>query len=411
MTQQPSHSVSILAADPPRHSPAENVLEDRLLHKVFLFTHIPARWQRWQIAVAVLIFTFFVQLLWLPFGMMTYIAAGLYLLFTLFDWVMLEWLPKSGRSFGPIGPQLFVMTVPRLGAAGVGWLVAWLLGGAVGLTLTLVLQLFGLVVYAWGLFYEPFALGLTNRPLDFPQWPENVPPLRLLHLSDLHVERLTQRERDLLDHIAQINPDLIVITGDFLNLSYVDDPTARAEVRKILTQLSAPYGVYATLGSPPVDLRTTTPSLFDDTDIRLLRDEAAVLTFSDGRQLSLIGLDCEHDLPSDESALRSLVDLTPIDVPRILLYHSPELMPQAQTLPIDLYLCGHTHGGQIRMPLYGALLTSSVLGKQYEMGPYLEQDTLMYISRGVGLEGMSAPRMRLLCLPEIIQFTLSGKSQ
>jgi hypothetical protein len=94
----------------------------------------------------------------------------------------------------------------------------------------------------------------------------------------------------------------------------------------------------------------------------------------------------------------------------ILLYHSPELMPLVQQYPVDLYLCGHTHGGQVRFPFYGALITSSSLGKRYEMGPYVEQGTTLYISRGIGLEGLSAPRIRLLCPPEIILFTLSGKS-
>ena len=60
------------------------------------------------------------------------------------------------------------------------------------------------------------------------------------------------------------------------------------------------------------------------------------------------------------------------------------------------------------MPLFGAILTSSALGKQYEMGLYVEQDTTMYISRGIGLEGLSAPRLRLLCQPEIVLFTLAG---
>jgi predicted MPP superfamily phosphohydrolase len=230
----------------------------------------------------------------------------------------------------------------------------------------------------------------------------------LLHLSDLHVERLTHREAHLLSLIEQANPDIIVITGDYLNLSYVNDPTARSEVRQVLAQLSAPYGVYATLGSPPVDPRDTTPSLFEGLNIHLLRDEAAILQWSDGRLLSLLGLDCEHDLDSDASALQKLIELTPAEAPRILLYHSPELMPQAQRYPLDLYLCGHTHGGQIRFPFYGAILTSSSLGKRYEVGPYVEQGTTLYISRGIGLEGMSAPRLRLLCEPEIILFTLTG---
>jgi predicted MPP superfamily phosphohydrolase len=272
------------------------------------------------------------------------------------------------------------------------------------------LQLVGTSVYLWGTLFEPFALARSNRSIEVSGLPYDSPPLRLLHLSDLHVERLTRREANLLELVKQAKPDLIVITGDYLNLSYVDDPTARAEVRKVLENITAPYGVYATLGSPPVDRRPTTPSLFEGLPIRLLRDEVAVLNFADGRTLALIGMDCDHDLEGDARIFQNLLKLAPPESARVLLYHSPELMPVVQNYPVDLYLCGHTHGGQVRLPWYGAILTSSALGKRYEMGPYVEQNTTLYISRGIGLEGLSAPRMRLFCPPEIILFTLGGSN-
>ena len=134
-----------------------------------------------------------------------------------------------------------------------------------------------------------------------------------------------------------------------------------------------------------------------------------VLDFGDGRKLSLIGMDCDHDLEADAEVFRGLIKHAPADSLPVLLYHSPELMPQVQDYPVELYLCGHTHGGQVRLPLYGAVITSSALGKRYEMGPYVENGTTLYISRGIGLEGLSAQRLRLLCPPEIILFSLSGK--
>ena len=121
-----------------------------------------------------------------------------------------------------------------------------------------------------------------------------------------------------------------------------------------------------------------------------------------------MGVDCDHDLETDGAVLKKLIELAPANSTRILLYHSPELMPMAQQYPIDLYLCGHTHGGQVRLPGYGAILTSSALGKRYEMGRYTEQNTTLYVSRGIGLEGLSAPRMRLLCKPEITLVQLRG---
>lgn len=416
MLTQYTKSFSVTYHPLKRQRPAADtaVLENRWLHKLFLVTHVPAIWPAWKLALGLLIAAALVWYIWLPLGSLAFTAATIYLGFALIDWVLLSWLPQAGRSFGPVGPQLLVMTAPRLVVAVLLGLVAWILGwGEARLALLsglMALQLAGTALYLWGTLYEPFALAMTERTVATPHLPSGRPPLRLLHLSDLHVERLTRREAYLMQLIDQARPDLIVITGDFLNLSYVDEPVARDEVRKILLQLDAPYGVYATLGSPPVDPRLTTPSLFEGTKIRLLRDEVAVLDFDDGCRLSLIGMDCDHELDIDSQVFRELVGLAPPDSMKLLLYHSPELMPLVQEYPVDLYLCGHTHGGQMRVPLYGAVITSSSLGKRYEMGPYLEKDTMLYISRGIGLEGLSAPRMRLLCPPEIVLFTLVGKA-
>ena len=111
-------------------------------------------------------------------------------------------------------------------------------------------------------------------------------------------------------------------------------------------------------------------------------------------------------MEEDGRRLGRLVEQAPNGVPRVLLYHSPELMPQAAGHGLDLYLCGHTHGGQVRVPGYGALITSSQLGREYVMGHYRRGTTNLYVSRGVGLEGLSAPRVRFLAPPEITLVTL-----
>jgi hypothetical protein len=229
-----------------------------------------------------------------------------------------------------------------------------------------------------------------------------------LHISDLHVERLTRREARLLALVQEAAPDLILITGDYLNLSYTRDDTAHSQVSQLLAQLSAPHGVYAVLGSPPVDERDVVPALFEDLPISLLMNESAVVELDEQRHLVIMGLDCTHHLPTDAAALSRLVSTSPNHQPNVLLYHAPDLMPEAAGHGIDLYLCGHTHGGQVRLPVIGAILTSSQLGKRYEMGLYREGRTHMYVSRGVGLEGLSAPRVRFLAPPEITLITLQG---
>ncbi|MBI1877969.1 MAG: metallophosphoesterase [Chloroflexi bacterium] len=326
---QPPFTVTFHAAPEPRIPLAADILEDRWLHQVFLITHAPATWPAWKLAAGLLVAALGVWLAWWPLGAAgAVVAAAIYLIFALGDWLLLWWLPASGRSFGPIGPQLYVKTAPRVGVAILTAIMGMILKsfcnpvtvsschlasdtGLLGI-LTL-LQLAGTAIYLWGMLREPFALATSYWSIESSGLPDHTPPLRLLHLSDLHVERLTRRESHLLELIEWAKPDLIVITGDYLNLSYVDDPTARAEVRKVLEKIVAPYGIYATLGSPPVDPRATTPSLFEGLPIRLLRDEVAVLNFADGRTLSLIGMDCDHDLEGDARMFQKLLKLAPPD--------------------------------------------------------------------------------------------------
>jgi predicted MPP superfamily phosphohydrolase len=167
--------------------------------------------------------------------------------------------------------------------------------------------------------------------------------------------------------------------------------------------------VYATLGSMSVDLRDVVPSLLSGLPVTLLRCDWHSIGAGDS-QIVVLGVDCTHHICRDGRRLEALAAETPADVARILLYHSPELMPQVAACGIDLYLCGHTHGGQVRLPLIGALLTSSKLGRQYVMGLYRRGRTHLYVSRGVGLEGLSAPRVRFLCRPEITLVTLKGSN-
>jgi len=76
---------------------------------------------------------------------------------------------------------------------------------------------------------------------------------------------------------------------------------------------------------------------------------------------------------------------------------------------VDVYLCGHTHGGQIALPFYGALTTLSKHGKKYEAGLYHEGNTRLYVNRGIGLEGGKAPPMRFFARPEITVFEIGPK--
>jgi predicted MPP superfamily phosphohydrolase len=207
--------------------------------------------------------------------------------------------------------------------------------------------------------------------------------------------------------VEELAPDVIVLTGDYLNLSRVYDTHAHAEARRLLARLAeiAPVPIYAVTGSPPVDRTEVIPSIFDGLPITWLQDETDELSVN-GHALQVAGLRCTRERRHDGPRLLNLLEGDTGEAFTILLYHSPDLIPQAVEAGVDLYLCGHTHGGQIRLPFFGALITSSDFWKRYEMGRYEEGDTTLYVSRGLGMEGKGAPRARFLAPPEIVLWTL-----
>jgi predicted MPP superfamily phosphohydrolase len=331
-------------------------------------------------------------------------------LFSLFDSVLFWSLPRTGISFGPWKAQVIVLAIPRaIATCGISFILAWANTTWALIALSTV-QIIGLAALIWGTMVEPFRLQLSQLSVKSDRMLKGSETVRLLHISDLHIERLTKREEKLLRLVREADADLILITGDFLNLSYVRDGKAQRDVVRLLSQLSAPYGVYAVQGSPPVDERDVVPPLFDDIHVHLLIGEAKRISLNGGQEITLLGMDCTHYLPDDAAQLQKLVEATPQNSPLILMYHAPDLFPEAADHGLDLYLCGHTHGGQVRLPLLGAILTSSQFGRRYQMGLYRQGRTRMYVSRGVGMEGYSAPRVRFLCPPEITLVTIQGDS-
>jgi hypothetical protein len=338
-----------------------------------------------------------------PWGELRLPAAALSLAFTLADGASLALLPRLGRSFGPVTPPLLALALTR---TGLGFAVGLLWATWPGLAVTGLLALAISAALLYATWIEPFRVGVTQAELRSPKLDGHA-PLRLLHISDLHVERITPRERALLRAVERIAPDVMVLTGDYLNLAYVYDAQAQAEAHDLLARLcrAARGPVYATTGSPPVDRRDVVPAIFEDLPITWLLDEVQEL-HANGHTVRVAGLRCTRERQLDVPRLRRLLDGSPGHRFTLLLYHSPDLMPEAAELGVDLYLCGHTHGGQIRLPLLGALITSSDFWKRYEMGRYEEGTTTLYVSRGLGMEGLGAPRARFLAPPEIVLWTL-----
>lgn len=335
---------------------------------------------------------------WRVFGLVPALGG---VIFVAVDWAMLGLLPVARRSWGPVTPPLLALAVLRLALS---WIVAWVASNSTGLIVLTSFQTLISAVAIYATWIEPFALDVTRRTYSPAGWCGST-PLHVLHISDIHFEGLSPRENALLATVVDFQPDLILLTGDYLNLSSVYDAGAQAGVRELLAQFHAPLGIFAVTGSPVVDVEGIVPGIFEGLPVTWLRDEAVSVAL-DGGSLTILGVTTTYDEVRDTAALTRLARDVPDGSFTVLLYHTPDLFPTAAALGVDLYLCGHTHGGQIRLPMYGALATSSRWGKRYEMGLYREGSSVLYVSRGLGMEGLGAPRARLLAPPEVVMWTL-----
>jgi uncharacterized protein len=325
-------------------------------------------------------------------------TIGLWLFF-LGDWLLIALLPRFRRSFGNPKPPTLILAVLRM-------LFAFL-----PFPIALTLQAIGTLLVVDSFWIEPHRLSVTRQELRSPKLKPRR-PVRILHLGDLHIERITQRERQLNRLIQTLHPDLILFSGDVINLSYLEDPLAWQAAREILAQWSASHGVFVVTGSPAVDLDHIFPKLVDGLDnLRWLRDESVSIDIN-GQNIEIIGLTCTHKPFIDGPRLEQVVARASEDRFTILLYHTPDLAPNAaNTRAIDLQLSGHTHGGQIRLPWLGALFAASLYGKRFESGRKTVGSLTLYVTRGIGMEGKAAPRVRFLCPPEIILWEIDGPKE
>lgn len=376
---------------------APSSLEETHLHKILVSTN---RLQELPAGVLVVLIVFNalgVGWVWASHSPSMGIAAGLILLAaSLFNWWLLWQLPRTGRSFGPDKPSALALTLVLA-------LVLSIIGFFATAPTALFAALFVAVIITSVVFYaswiEPFRLGLTHQTLTVGSG--NAASLRLLHIGDLHLERETARERKLNALIDQLKPDIILFSGDFVNLSYTWDEQAKADIRRVIGAWRAPLGVYCVPGTPIVEPLARVLEFVDGLDNLTLLPNRWQTVEIEGGSLQIFGHITTHDLPTDRRSLEE-AQFPPGDGLKIILSHSPDVAPEAAEVGFDLYLCGHTHGGQIRLPLIGAIFSSSHLGNRFIMGRYEVDKMTLYTTRGIGMEGYGAPRARFLCPPEIV---------
>ena len=250
----------------------------------------------------------------------------------------------------------------------------------------------GILCVLYGYLIEPYWLEITHIQIQSDKLEKES--FRVVQFSDMHCDPKMRLEEKLIEAINSLKPDILVFTGDALNSSQ-----SKTNFQHTLSQMDAPLGQFAITGNWDFHI-TPVPNLFENTGFIEL-DGSPRKIEKNGESIQLCGLSFEND-----SGIHNLIQQADKDSFTIFLYHNPKLIEAFDPADIDLYLCGHTHGGQIALPFYGAITTLSKHGKKYEAGLYHRDSCNIYVNRGIGMEGGNAPRIRFFARPEIAVFDI-----
>jgi len=234
---------------------------------------------------------------------------------------------------------------------------------------------------------------VTENHVGIADLPTTFIGMRILQLSDLHIDSIKGFGKKLAKRVSEIDFDLCVLTGDFRFHESGEYTGLIEELRYLMPALSCRFGTFGILGNH--DFIEQVPQL-EEIGIKMLINEAAEITNNDD-SLWIVGIDDPHlyGLHDIKKALQGVTS----DGIRILLAHSPEIISEASQYEFNLYLSGHTHGGQICLPGGWAPLVNANAPRSFISGSWEFKGMSGYTSRGVGSSGVFA---RFYCPPEIV---------
>ena len=252
---------------------------------------------------------------------------------------------------------------------------------------------------------EPYQIEIKPVAVTLPRLDPAFSGYRMVQISDIHIG--TWMTRANLEHIVylvnQQQPDLIVITGDFVTIEPVD--YWAGELVPALSQLVAREGTVAILGNHD---HWTNPHIVREI-IRvsgLIELSNDVLTLE--RERSLLHIAGVDDYWMRQTDLDRVLDQLPAAGAAVLLAHEPDFADiSAATGRFDLQISGHSHGGQVVLPFIGPPILPKY-GHKYPLGRYQVGNMIQYTNRGIG---MVAPYVRFNCRPEITVYTLQAANQ
>ncbi len=254
-------------------------------------------------------------------------------------------------------------------------------------------KLFGVAALAAGLCYHDRQIQITEYRVQSQKIPRAFDGYKILQLSDLHSRSFGMNNCTLLEAIRCASPDIVVMTGDMVNRTDTDFEG----FYKLAKALAHRYPVYSIVGNHEQRLGTRTQKIMAETlkasGVTVLNNEKAMLV-KKGESINLYGLWCDLCYYRiDETAQTHYYNKSMVENAlgsceggyRILLAHNPLFFPAYANWGADLTLSGHVHGGGVRLPLVGGLLSPErKFFPKYSAGEYRYKGKSMIVSRGLG---------------------------
>lgn len=262
----------------------------------------------------------------------------------------------------------------------------------------------GLALYAGEV--SRHELSVEQHTIHLTRLPDAFRGMRIVQISDFHFDEYTEAFflRDMVRQVNRLQPDLVVLTGDFISYAPLPHSFARRrapECAAILSEIQCPLR-YAIEGNHDciVGVRYVAEPLKEH-GIPLLLNQAVPLE-RDGQRLWLAGLGsacCSNAHPRVAIPKAATAGTEAV----IVLAHEPDILPEVARYNVDLMLSGHTHGGQVRLPFLPPL-DLPPFGRRYIEGLFRHGPTQLYVNRGIGAVGVP---FRFRCPPEITVLTLA----
>ncbi|MDA1966110.1 metallophosphoesterase [Bacillus cereus] len=266
-----------------------------------------------------------------------------------------------------------------------------------------------LVGFTIFLYLQNNLISITEVKITSSKIPSSFKGYKILQISDLHNKKFGDNQDVLIQKIKSIDPDIIAITGDLIDSKSYDAELSMQLIQKMVNK----YPVYFVTGNHEQwsGKYNSLEKELKKYGVNVLRNEHVGIRKGE-QEINLLGIDDpefvtgnrdEGNIIIDEIK-KAKIEMQP-DRYNVLLSHRPEFIKEYKNERLDLVLSGHAHGGQVRLPFIGGLVAPNqgVLPK-YTAGLYVEQNTSMVVSRGLG---NSIIPQRILNRPEIVVVQLN----